>query len=238
LSGLQGSLKEFDITDVLQLIQMNKKDGCLEITAVDDFGKIYFENGAVIHAETKERFGENAVHKILLLSEGTFKFNLDVKSPKKSINLPIQHLMLEAARKIDEWKQIEKIIPSVDLMVKIVENPETGTENIKLTSEEWKILTFVDNQSTIKEISLKVNQSEFETAKVFFGLITSGLVFLEEQNKLEDILSDLEKQVEEEENDNEIIDKLKIAGENKEALSALDAELAKRLPPKDEEESI
>jgi len=39
--------------------------------------------------------------------------------------------------------------------------------------------------------------------------------------------------VEEEENDNEIIDKLKIAGENKEALSALDTELAKRLPPND-----
>lgn len=48
----------------------------------------------------------------------------------------------------------------------------------------------------------------------------------------------VEEQVEEEENDNEIIEKLKIAGENKEALSALDAELAKRLPPKDKEESI
>lgn len=48
----------------------------------------------------------------------------------------------------------------------------------------------------------------------------------------------VEEQVEEEENDKEIIDKLKNAGENKEALSALDAELAKRLPPNDEEESI
>jgi len=45
----------------------------------------------------------------------------------------------------------------------------------------------------------------------------------------------VEEQVEEEENDNEIIDKLKIVGENKDALSALDAELAKRLPPDDEE---
>jgi ferritin len=48
----------------------------------------------------------------------------------------------------------------------------------------------------------------------------------------------VKEQVEEEENDNEIIDKLKNAGENKDALSALDAELAKRHPPKEEEESI
>jgi len=45
----------------------------------------------------------------------------------------------------------------------------------------------------------------------------------------------VEEQVEEEENDNEIIDKLKIVGENKDALAALDAELSKRLPPDDEE---
>lgn len=42
----------------------------------------------------------------------------------------------------------------------------------------------------------------------------------------------VEEQVEEEENDNEIIDKLKNVGEDKAALSELDAELAKRLPPK------
>ncbi|HAV91919.1 TPA: hypothetical protein DCW38_01905 [candidate division WOR-3 bacterium] len=108
--------------------------------------------------------------------------------------------MLEAARSIDEWKQIEKLIPSLDLLVKIVENPETDTENIKLSSEEWKILTFVDNQSTIKDIAKRVNQSEFQTAKVFYGLISSGLVTVEEkEQQLTDVLSDLDKQIEEEE---------------------------------------
>lgn len=200
MSGLEGSLKDFEITDILQLINMNKKDGCLEIKGTDDFGKIYFENGAVTHAETSDRSGENAVHKILMLQEGTFKFIPDTKSERKTINLPIQHLMLEAARSIDEWKQIEKLIPSLDLLVKIVENPETDTENIKLTSEEWKILTFVDNQSTIKEIAKRVNQSEFQTAKVFYGLISSGLVTVEEkEEQLNDVLSDLDKQIKEEE---------------------------------------
>ena len=200
MSGLQGSLKDFEITDILQLINMNKKDGCLEIKGADDFGRIYFENGAVTHAETSDRAGENAVHKILMLSDGSFKFTPDTKSERKTINLPIQHLMLEAARSIDEWKQIEKLIPSLDLLVKIVENPETDTENIKLTSEEWKILTFVDNQSTIKEIAKRVNQSEFQTAKVFYGLISSGLVNVEEkEEQLTDVLSDLDKQIQEEE---------------------------------------
>ena len=181
MAGLQGNLKDFEITDILQLIHMNKKDGSLEITVKDDVGKIFFESGIVVHAETKETTGENAVQKILMWTEGDFVFYADKKTERRTIELPIQHLMLEAARQIDEWKQIEKIIPSLDLIIKIVEEPELDTENIKLTSEEWKMLTFVDNNLTIKELAQKVNQSEFETAKIFVGLISSGLVYTEEK---------------------------------------------------------
>jgi len=180
LAGLQGSLKDFDITDILQLIHMNKKEGCLEIVTADDKGYIYVEGNIVKHSETTDRTGENAVQRILMWTEGRFEFIPDKKSDKKSVLVPIQHLMLEAARKIDEWKQIERIIPDIDAIVDIVENPETGTENIKLTSEEWKMLTFVDGESSIKTLASKVNQSEFETAKIFVGLISSGLVYMKE----------------------------------------------------------
>ncbi len=201
MTGLQGNLKDFDITDILQLIHMNKKDGCLEIKTNDDIGKIFFQNGVVIHAETNDNTGENAIKKILMWSEGDFIFQADVHTDRKTIELPIQHLMLEAARQIDEWKQIEKIIPSLDLVIKMVENPETGTENIKLTSEEWKMLTFVDDESTIKELAQKVNQSEFETAKIFVGLISSGLVYTEE--KIDIQIPDIEEGKQEEKNKKE-----------------------------------
>ncbi len=201
MAGLQGSLKDFEITDILQLINMNKKDGCLEISSKDKTGRIFFEGGSVTHAEIDDRFGESAIQQILIINEGTFKFIPDLKTTRNSISLPIQHLMLEAARNIDEWKQIEKLIPSLDLIVKVVENPDIDTENIKLTSEEWKMLTFVDNISTIKEIAKKVNQSEFQTAKTIYGLITSGLITVEEKEGLDSILEEIDKQIME--NDNE-----------------------------------
>lgn len=199
MAGLQGSLKDFDITDILQLIHMNKKEGCLEIITADDKGYIYVENGIVMHSETNDREGENAVQRILMWTEGRFEFKPDAKSDKKSVQVPIQHLMLEAARKIDEWKQIERIIPDVDAIVDIVENPETGTENIKLTSEEWKMLTFVDGESSIKDLAERVNQSEFEIAKIFVGLISSGLVYVKEVPKKKKPPVEEKKEEEEEE---------------------------------------
>ncbi len=200
MAGLSGSLNDFDITDILQLIHMNKKEGCLEITIEDDKGYIYIQDWIVTHSETEDRKGEDAVQKILRWTKGSFEFVPEKKSDEKTVQVPIQHLMLEAARKIDEWQQIERFIPDTDGIIDIVENPETGTENIKLTSDEWKMLTFVDGELTIKELALKVNQSEFVTAKIFVGLMSSGLVYMKEN---------LEKKAAKEKEKQEKIDKKK-----------------------------
>ncbi|MGA9187493.1 MAG: ferritin [Methanosarcina sp.] len=60
-----------------------------------------------------------------------------------------------------------------------------------------------------------------------------GLTLVEKDEKTASFLQwYVEEQVEEEENDNEIIAKLKRFEENKNTLTEIDAELAKRLPPK------
>lgn len=60
-----------------------------------------------------------------------------------------------------------------------------------------------------------------------------GLTLVEKDEKTASFLQwYVEEQIEEEENDNEIIAKLKRFEENKNTLTEIDAELAKRLPPK------
>ncbi len=187
--GLEGSLKDFEITNILQLIQMGGKDGGLVIETDDDKGIIYFENGMVVHAKTNREEDINAVNTILRWDEGSFIFDSEMKIEEKTMEMPIQHLMLEAARQIDEWKQIEKVIPSVDVVVDYIPDPEVDTDRIELTGEEWRVLSFVNGKRTIREIAAKAKISHFEAAKVLFGLITSGLLQI---MKIDDILSDME----------------------------------------------
>ena len=56
--ALQGNLEDFDLTDVLQLIHLGKKNGALEIEIEGDRGEIYFENGKVLYAKTTKKMGE------------------------------------------------------------------------------------------------------------------------------------------------------------------------------------
>jgi hypothetical protein len=174
--ALEGNLEDFELTDVFQLIQLGQKDGGLRIQSSEDVGIVYFKGGVVVHAKTNSRKGESAIDSILSWKKGRFVFNPGEETLEHTVDLPIQQVILEAARRIDELNKLKKLIPSFDVIVKIVEVPEAGVEKIHLKPEEWKVLSFVNGLLTIKEIAQKVNMTEFETSRILYGLISSGLV--------------------------------------------------------------
>ncbi len=176
MMALQGNLEDFEITDVFQLIQLGQKDGGLRITSDDDTGVVYFKDGIVVHAQTYSFKGQPAIDAILSWGKGRFSFNPNEEAREHTVDLPIQQVILEAARRIDELTKIQKLIPSFNAVVKIVEVPRAGVENINLRPEEWKVLSFVDGSRTFKEIAFTTSLSEFETARILYGLISSGLV--------------------------------------------------------------
>lgn len=178
---LRGDLKDFELGDLLQLLHMSLKNGALKISSQKGEGIIYVENGIIRHVELGEEEGEIAMAKIMQWKEGTFEFFTDIKSPKNTINLPIPNLLLEIARKIDEWKVIERIVPSMDVVFEIEPNPDTDVEEIELKQNEWKVLSRIDGKKSVKEIAESLKMEPFETAKIFYGLATSGLIRLKQK---------------------------------------------------------
>ena len=45
--AIRGSLREASLPDVLQLLAMGKKTGCLSVTHRDNFGYVYFDRGRI-----------------------------------------------------------------------------------------------------------------------------------------------------------------------------------------------
>lgn len=196
--ALQGELEDFELTDILQLIHLCKKNGALEIETEGNRGEIYFENGKVIYAKTIDMVNEDAIHYILRWTKGKFMFTLERRAPERKMDVPIQNLILDAAKQIDEWKRLEKLIPSVEMIVDIVEDPDVSTEEINLSPDEWKILSLITGERSIREIAHLAKFTEFNAAKVFYGLISSGLVKLKKPQKKEDEKKAEEKKEKEE----------------------------------------
>lgn len=176
---LSGSLEDFEITDVLQVIHISNKDGVLYIRTARGRALMFFKGGLLLHAEIEDVVGMDAVRKIIILRQGTFEFRPGDSTPNVSIELPIQNVIIEAARQIDEWKQMKKLIPSVNIIVDFVEEPEIS--KIELTPDEWKILTSIDGKKTLKELAKTLSLDEFTVAKTLYGLISSGLLKVTEE---------------------------------------------------------
>ena len=79
--AIKGSLKEASLPDVLQLLSMGKKSGCLGLSFHDSFGQIYFDGGRICHASIVNRplDTENAVYTLFTWTSGTFNFEPGVE---------------------------------------------------------------------------------------------------------------------------------------------------------------
>src|SRR5256884_8936338 len=53
--AIKGSLKEASLPDVLQLLALGQKTGCLSIADRSNFGYIYFEKGRICYASIVNR---------------------------------------------------------------------------------------------------------------------------------------------------------------------------------------
>ena len=53
--AIKGSLKEASLPDVLQLLAMGKKTGCLAVTHRNNFGYVYFDKGRICFASIVNR---------------------------------------------------------------------------------------------------------------------------------------------------------------------------------------
>jgi hypothetical protein len=176
---LEGGLKELSIEDLLQLISLGEKTGELILTGDGPLGKVagrvYFEKGQVKSAETVDLKGEPAIIELLIIKEGSFKFiPKDVSLIEKSVDKPVQDLLILSTSKLDEWNKIKDKITSVDSLFEL--SSGNIPDEISLNRVHWEVLNKLRTGNTIRQTSLNLNMDVFEVAKVTYGLVVLEVV--------------------------------------------------------------
>jgi hypothetical protein len=176
--AFQGSLKELPLPDIIQLVAVGGKTGAFQLRNEGDFGQIYLRKGQIVHAEVGALAGEEAVYELAIWRQGEFVFTPGRETEVVTIERSNTNLLMEAARRIDEWQVLSKKIPSTR-MVPVFTAQGTST-SVSFTPQEWALICRIDERRTIDEIAAGRGLSAFEICKVLYGLLTSGLVALRE----------------------------------------------------------
>jgi hypothetical protein len=123
---------------------------------------------------------EESVYGLFGWPDGEFRFEQgqrpDPDAPIMPNPLPVEHLIMEGVRRIDEWGRIRDRIPSTDMVVKFVEQPGEKAKGVHLAPEEWRVFARINGKDTLAEIAQKTNLSEFDVCRIVYGFLTAGLV--------------------------------------------------------------
>ena len=229
---IKGSLREASLPDVVQLLALGRKTGCLSVADRGKFGNIYFEDGRIVYASIvnrRDRLGdslvrdgrlgreqleaaidaqrtkrdqrigdillarkwvtrdvlgeymrqqiEEAVYFLFTWTQGTFHFEADVQPERRDflVSVNAESLVLEGARRIDEWSLIAKKIPSFD-MIFVANRERLGAREVELTPEQERIVGLLDGVRDVQRVIDDARLREFEVGQALYALISAGFV--------------------------------------------------------------
>jgi len=180
--AFQGSLKELPLPDIIQLVSVSGKTGKFTLTRDQERGHIFLKNGQMVDAAIGDLTGEEAIYALAIWNSGEFQFTPGDEPDRQTITKSNTNLLMEAARRLDEWRVLSKKVPSVELVPELMMR-ENRHEQITLNPHEWMLITKIDGLRSIAEIGRILNMSSFDVAKILYGMITSELVHLKKKSE-------------------------------------------------------
>ena len=174
MSNLRGNLQSISLTDVVQLLNVNRKTGKLYVINGKHTGTLYVLNGDVIHAETPQSVGESAAFEVLEWDKGEFEFAATKVKVHPSIRRTVPDLLMESARTADSRKRFRTIFPNLHAVPWPVLREPQLTQGLKLYPEDRKVLPFLDGYRDFTEVQAVSDMSEIAVFQTCMTLKESG----------------------------------------------------------------
>jgi len=117
VEGFKGTVTGVDIIDMVQALALMGKSvmlSCRDLKTRKE-GVIVFKNGEIVDAKTGSKRGEEALFDILSWKDGVFETKKYTEEPERTINAPVDLLLLNFARLRDEAMEEKAGVSSLTL---------------------------------------------------------------------------------------------------------------------------
>lgn len=97
-----GRIAGVTLFGLLQLLEVERKTGLVVVQAAPREGRLYFDQGSLVHAHTRHLDGLEAAYEILGWSDPAVEIFYKRRARQRTVDAPLQHILMEAARLLDE----------------------------------------------------------------------------------------------------------------------------------------
>ena len=147
-------------------------------------GEILVSIGAVTPRELERQVRmqiEAVVFELMSWREGFFSFeegSVADMPAEATVRISTESLLMEGARRIDEWSRIADKVPHLGVIPVLAPVNDDHPSLLDLLPNEWEVLTAIDGARDLRAISNLLARSDFDIAKIVYGLVSTGVVEL------------------------------------------------------------
>jgi hypothetical protein len=179
MGSLQGQLDDKGLAHLLEYLSMNSNSGCLQLrNAKLGTGKVYFQQGRIVHAEFADHEGIAALSQLLLWQSGRFIFRNNVSSEQESIRISLTSLLREASYQAGHGHSLPEYVTS-RLDMRSVLRTSAITERIQtvsLTFDGLQLVREFDGQRDLATIARTLTWPEAKALMIAQLLLEQEIV--------------------------------------------------------------
>jgi hypothetical protein len=179
--ALQGTLETFALPDVLRLLASTKKTGAYRLDGDRGTGTLWLREGQVIGGEFKGSATTDAnevAFELLRFADGDFAFDADATPASAGDAIDVEKVLADAEGLLEEWKDIERVVPSLDRWVGL--RAELPADEVTIRADKWVSVVAIGGGRTVGQLGTLLNLGELPVSRVVKDLVELGLVELTE----------------------------------------------------------
>ncbi|MEM7154469.1 MAG: DUF4388 domain-containing protein [Myxococcota bacterium] len=169
-SQQSGHIEDVAPLDLLQSLSIYRKAGHVSFFHAHGTSQLWFEGGEIVDACSGALHGAAAVYRIVGHERGHFRVDVTGQPRPRTIEEPVNALIFEAARRLDESQRLRAKAPASD---EVLSGAAAALLAPDLPPDELEVATLFGPGATLGEVQERSSLGELETLRSIASLLKS-----------------------------------------------------------------
>jgi DNA-binding response OmpR family regulator len=174
---LAGSVEHLAISDLLQILALNGKEGTVELRRGEDEGRIDFVGGRIVDAAAGSARGTKALFRMLGWADATFRvMPREGDAPETTIAAATSTVLMDGLISLDEWTRWEGRLPAAKTRIELADDARSRLHGHSVRPVEFDLLARSKSGITVARALEDIPHPDAQVAEAICTMLARGVV--------------------------------------------------------------